>query len=71
MQGLSPETSGGLLIVMNRNDANAFCNELFAIEGYPAWIVGFVKDGNRSAHIDNNIQITSAPTTELTNDSIW
>jgi len=43
LQGLSAETSGGLLICLkDEATARAYCEEIERIEGYPAWIVGEV-----------------------------
>lgn len=40
--GTSAETSGGLLMSMSRQDAEAFCKEIEEIESYPAFIIGDV-----------------------------
>ncbi|NXY52123.1 SPS1 dikinase, partial [Ceuthmochares aereus] len=41
LQGTSPETSGGLLICLPREQAARFCAELKARgEGHQAWIIG-------------------------------
>jgi len=40
--GLSPETSGGLLISIGAEHAQSFCEELERLEGHPAWIIGDV-----------------------------
>ncbi|CAH8518054.1 unnamed protein product [Schistosoma turkestanicum] len=42
LQGFSPETSGGLLIVLPRESAQSFCEELTAETGCPSWIIGDV-----------------------------
>ncbi|XP_030379724.1 selenide, water dikinase-like [Scaptodrosophila lebanonensis] len=51
IEGLSPETSGGLLICLPREQANAYCKEILKEEGHRAWIIGFVERGNRTARI--------------------
>ncbi|CAH8532014.1 unnamed protein product [Dicrocoelium dendriticum] len=43
-RGLCPETSGGLLIILSPESAEAFCEELTQLENCPAWIVGEVVD---------------------------
>lgn len=42
MQGLSAETSGGLLVALPAENAQVFVDELAALDGQPAWIVGRV-----------------------------
>ncbi|MEE6505670.1 hypothetical protein FKM82_005619 [Ascaphus truei] len=54
LQGTSPETSGGLLICLPREQAARFCAEIKSPkhgEGHQAWIIGIVEKGNRSARI--------------------
>lgn len=51
LQGYSAETSGGLLLTIDRERAVEFCSELEAAEGCPAWIVGTVTLGERRARI--------------------
>lgn len=69
-QGTCPETSGGLLIVLPREQAAAFCKEIEKQEGYPAWIVGIVEKGDRSARIIDKPRIIDVPATEKDN-SLW
>ena len=66
-QGTCPETSGGLLIVLPREQAAAFCKEIEKQEGYPAWIVGVVEKGDRSARIIDKPRIIDVPATEKDN----
>eukprot|EP01083_Nonionella_stella_P100419 283231_1 len=50
-QGLSAETSGGLLIMISDKDAALdFIDELEELDGWPAWIVGNVRE---SLHVDH------------------
>ncbi|EGC29762.1 hypothetical protein DICPUDRAFT_84250 [Dictyostelium purpureum] len=42
LQGTSAETSGGLLICLPRDKAEAFCKEIEEIDKQPAWIIGDV-----------------------------
>lgn len=51
LEGFSAETSGGLLICLPRDKAESYCDELKALDGQPAWIVGEVVPGNREARI--------------------
>jgi len=44
LDGLSAETSGGLLIALPEDKAKAFCEEIEQLDGYPAWIIGKVVD---------------------------
>ena len=43
LNGTAPETSGGLLIVLPREQAASFCKDIERTEGYQAWIVGIVE----------------------------
>lgn len=49
LQGLSAETSGGLLFALPREKAEAYCRELEALEGWPCWIVGDVIEAGSDA----------------------
>eukprot|EP00079_Xenopus_tropicalis_P022428 XP_012814313.1 PREDICTED: selenide, water dikinase 1 isoform X2 [Xenopus tropicalis] len=54
MHGSCPETSGGLLICLPREQAARFCAEIKSPkygEGHQAWIIGIVEKGNRTARI--------------------
>ena len=44
-QGYSAETSGGLLMSISAEGAKAFADEILAIEGQPAWVIGTVEVG--------------------------
>ncbi|TNN17579.1 Selenide, water dikinase isoform 1 [Schistosoma japonicum] len=58
LQGLSPETSGGLLIVLPRESAQPFCEELTAETGCPSWIIGdVVEAGSKSAFLVDQVEI--------------
>ncbi|KAI1285971.1 Inactive selenide, water dikinase-like protein [Halotydeus destructor] len=61
-QGLSPETSGGLLVCLPREQAASFCKEIEKQEGYPAWIIGIVEKGSRTARIIDKPRIIEVPT---------
>lgn len=45
-QGRSAETSGGLLAIVPRQHAQAFCDEIQREDGWPAWIVGHVRESS-------------------------
>lgn len=49
LQGFSAETSGGLLIAFPREQAAAFCRAMDNQDGNPAWIIGVVDVGDRTA----------------------
>lgn len=57
LEGYSAETSGGLLVCLTRDKAQSFCDELQAVDGHPAWIVGEVVYGNREARIDEDLKV--------------
>lgn len=50
-EGYSAETSGGLLVVLPAANVDAFCKELEALDGVPAWPVGTVVKGAKTAKI--------------------
>ena len=70
LQGTSAETSGGLFIVLPHEQAAAFCKELQAEEGYPAWIIGVVEKGDRTARIVEKPRIIEVPS-EDTENELW
>ena len=43
LQGYSAETSGGLLMSISAERAKAFSEEILALEGQPAWVIGTVE----------------------------
>uniref|UniRef100_T1L1T5 PurM-like C-terminal domain-containing protein n=1 Tax=Tetranychus urticae TaxID=32264 RepID=T1L1T5_TETUR len=64
LQGYSPETSGGLLICLPREQAAAFCKDIEKQEGYSAWIIGIVEKGNRTARIIDKPRVIEVPSKE-------
>ncbi|ETV88916.1 selenide, water dikinase [Aphanomyces astaci] len=50
-QGYSSETSGGLLVTLPRQNAQAYMRELEALDGQPSWLVGQVVQGSNQARI--------------------
>lgn len=49
--------AGGLLVCLTRDKAQSFCDELQAVDGHPAWIVGEVVYGNREVRIDEDLKV--------------
>lgn len=70
LQGTSAETSGGLFIVLPREQAAAYCKEIQAEEGYQAWIIGVVEKGDRTARIIEKPHIIEVPSQD-TDNSLW
>jgi len=57
-KGYSAETSGGLMICMSREDAEAYCEELERLDGFPAWIIGdVVTSKDRTSKIVEDVTI--------------
>ncbi|RHY64465.1 hypothetical protein DYB30_000506 [Aphanomyces astaci] len=50
-QGYSSETSGGLLVTLPHQNAQAYMRELEALDGQPSWLVGRVVQGSNQARI--------------------
>jgi len=70
MKGLSAETSGGLLIAMEKENAIRYCEEIEALDGCPAWIIGSVVPSDRPrqmnrAFIVENPSVISVPADHL------
>ncbi|XP_014669549.1 PREDICTED: selenide, water dikinase-like [Priapulus caudatus] len=61
LQGISAETSGGLLIALPREQAAAYCKEIEKLEGRQAWIIGIVEKGSRTARIIDKPRIIEVP----------
>ena len=55
--GYSAEPSGGLLICLPTEHAAAFCAEIEAIDGVPAWIVGRVVQGTKQARLMPDLEL--------------
>lgn len=56
-EGLSAETSGGLLAILPKASAAAFCKELEEMDGWAAHVIGDVVEGTGVARIIENAQI--------------
>ena len=54
---MDPETSGGLLVVMDRKIQIYFQSYLFENYGVSSWYVGKVEKGLRKTVLSNDIQI--------------
>lgn len=61
-QGLSAETSGGLLVALPVEKAQQFCKEIEAIDHAPAWIVGRVVENATGDASTNDAFIVDQPT---------
>ncbi|VDK47199.1 unnamed protein product [Anisakis simplex] len=59
--GTSAETSGGLLIAVDKEKAQSLCDEMMQLDGHPAWIIGDVVSGSRGADIVENPSIIPVP----------
>eukprot|EP01130_Rhizamoeba_saxonica_P000226 TRINITY_DN10214_c0_g1_i1.p1 TRINITY_DN10214_c0_g1~~TRINITY_DN10214_c0_g1_i1.p1 ORF type:complete len:314 (-),score=82.20 TRINITY_DN10214_c0_g1_i1:147-1088(-) len=46
-EGFSAETSGGILVMLPPENAEAFCKELEEIDNKPSWIIGSVVEGTK------------------------
>lgn len=58
LQGFSAETSGGLLVCLPSHEAaEAYCRDLEALDGHPAWIVGRVVAGSNTARIVDDFTV--------------
>ncbi|KAH7474157.1 hypothetical protein KRP22_005267 [Phytophthora ramorum] len=51
LDGFAAETSGGLLLCLPAENAEAYIKELRELDGKPAWVVGRVVAGSKDAHI--------------------
>lgn len=70
LQGTSAETSGGLLVVLPHDQAAGFCKDIQEQEGYPAWIIGVVEKGDRTARIVEKPRIIEVPEKD-TDGQLW
>ena len=59
-QGFSAETSGGILVALPPDAVEAFVAECAALSGKPAWIVGRVVEGDRTARIVEGATVVEA-----------
>lgn len=61
LQGEMPEVSGGLLVILPREQAAAYCKALEKIERRQAWIVGIVESGDRTARVIERPRVIEVP----------
>ena len=61
LQGHSPETSGGLLICLPREQATAYCKDIEKLEGHQAWIIGIVEKGDKTARMTDKPCVIEIP----------
>jgi len=57
LKGLSAETSGGLLVCLPEDKAEAFCKELQEMDSFPAWIIGRVVQSQQEDPVHNSCEI--------------
>lgn len=57
LEGFSAETSGGLLIALAADVAADFCAEIESLDGEPAWIIGDVVAGSKTARMADGAQV--------------
>jgi len=57
LEGYSAETSGGLLVCLPRENADAFCKELEELDGKSAWVIGEVVKGDKKATIKDDVKV--------------
>jgi len=51
LEGQCCEVSGGLLICLPREQAEAYCKDMERLEGSQSWIIGVVEEGDRTAKV--------------------
>lgn len=60
LKGLTPETSGGLLVALPQAAAEEFCKEIAETERWKAWIVGKVERGDRTARMAEDVEVVES-----------
>lgn len=55
-EGYSAETSGGLMVALPADVADAFIADIEAMEGCPAWIIGKVVAGSKNARLADDVE---------------
>ena len=56
--------------MLPREEADTFCKEIEAEEGYHSWIIGIVEAGNKDARIIEKPRIIEVPSKDKP-DEIW
>jgi len=57
LKGLTPETSGGLLVAMGKEFADGYCKGIKEAEGFDAWVIGVIERGDCCAEIVVNPKV--------------
>jgi len=58
ISGYSAETSGGLMVCLPEENAEAFCKEIEELDGYPSWVIGrVVESPERKARIVDDCKV--------------
>ncbi|XP_051785243.1 selenide, water dikinase 1-like [Erpetoichthys calabaricus] len=73
VHGMCPETSGGLLICLPREQAARFCAEIKSPrygKGHQAWIIGIVEKGSRTARIIEKPRIIDVTSSQSTSQNV-
>jgi len=60
-KGTSPETSGGLLVIMPKVEVESYCTELKELDGCAVYVVGDVVAGDKTARLDSYVRIIDVP----------
>uniref|UniRef100_A0A1X7VYW3 Uncharacterized protein n=1 Tax=Amphimedon queenslandica TaxID=400682 RepID=A0A1X7VYW3_AMPQE len=55
-EGFSAETSGGLVVILSKDQVKLFCKEIEEIDKVQAWIIGDVIPGSREASISPDMK---------------
>lgn len=58
-KGSSPETSGGLLVCLPAENAEKFCDAVYAQDGWRPFVVGKVQPGTRQAYITEDVELVA------------
>ncbi|XP_043283330.1 inactive selenide, water dikinase-like protein [Venturia canescens] len=70
LNGSTPELSGGLILVLPREQAAAYCKIYDRIERRQTWIIGLVEEGQRTARIIDRPRVIEVPAKE-NDSSLW
>lgn len=61
---------GGLLIILPRDRAENFCADIERVDGQPAWVIGYVEHGNRTARIAEEMEVIEVPEIEQAHEFV-
>lgn len=59
---------GGLLVILPKEKAADFCADILEQENRPAWIIGSVVPGTRTARMTDDVQIIEVPDVNHANE---